>query len=125
MPSVLRPLLISASRSERAEHLVRSSPLTQPLVSRFVSGETFADDQAAAERLAKRGLLVTYDHLGESVTDEGAVRQMVTEYQGYFAAAPRGSHFSLKLSQLGLSIRESLAQEALDTLCADAGRYDH
>jgi proline dehydrogenase len=125
MPSVLRPLLISASRSERAEQLVRSSPLTQPLVSRFVAGETFADARAAAERLAKQGLLVTYDHLGESVTDERAVRQMVVEYQEYFAAAPRGSHFSLKLSQLGLSIREALAQEALETLCADAGRYDH
>jgi proline dehydrogenase len=125
MPSVLRPLLISASRSERAEHLVRSSPLTQPLVARFVAGETFADARAAAERLAKRGLLVTYDHLGESVTDEGAVRRLVAEYQGYFAAAPRGSHFSLKLSQLGLSIRETLAQEALETLCAEAGQYDH
>lgn len=125
MPSVLRPLLISASRSERAEHLVRSSPLTQPLVARFVAGETFADARATAERLVKKGLLVTYDHLGESVTDERAVRQMVADYQTYFAEAPRASHFSLKLSQLGLSIRESLAQEALDTLCTEAGHYDH
>ena len=125
MPSVLRPLLISASRSERAEHLVRSSPVTQPLVARFVAGETFADARIAAERLAKQGFLVTWDHLGESVTDERAVRQMVTDYQAYFAAAPRASHFSLKLSQLGLKIRASLAQEALDTLCIQAGQYDH
>jgi proline dehydrogenase len=94
-------------------------------VDRFVAGETFADARAAAERLGTRGLLVTYDHLGESVTDERAVQQLVTEYQEYFAAAPRASHFSLKLSQLGLSIREALAQEALNTLCAAAGRYDH
>ncbi len=93
MPSVLRPLLLSASRSERAEHLVRSSPLTQPLVARFIAGETFADARAAAERLAAKDLLVTYDHLGESVTDEAAVRRLVAEYQGYFAEAPRGSHF--------------------------------
>lgn len=125
MPSVLRPLLISASRSERAEHLVRSSPFTQPLVSRFVAGETFTDARAASEHLAKKGLLVTYDHLGESVTDERAVRQVVADYRGYFAEAPRESHFSLKLSQLGLTIRESLAQESLDTLCAEAGQYDH
>src|SRR3954453_13728289 len=98
MPSVLRPLLISASRSERAEHLVRSSSFTQSLVTRFVAGEAFADARAAAERLGTRGLLVTYDHLGESVTDEGAVRRMIAEYQGYFAQAPRASHFSLKLS---------------------------
>lgn len=125
MPSVLRPLFISASRSSRAEQLVRSSPVTQPLVARFVAGEEFADALAAAERLARKGLLVTYDHLGEAVTDEGAVRAMIGQYQGYFAAAPRGSHFSIKLSQLGLSIREPLAQEALDTLCAAAAPYDH
>lgn len=125
MGSVLRPLFISASRSSRAEHLVRSSPLTQPLVARFVAGETFADARAAAAQLAGKGLLVTYDHLGEAVGDEGAVRQMVADYRTYFAAASRGAHFSLKLSQLGLSIRESLAQESLVALCTEAAKYDH
>jgi proline dehydrogenase len=125
MGSVLRPLFISASRSSRAEQLVRSSPLTQPLVSRFVAGETFADARATAERLARKGLLVTYDHLGEAVEDEQAVRQMVEEYQTYFAATTRGAHFSLKLSQLGLGIRESLARDSLVTLCTAAAQYDH
>lgn len=125
MGSVLRPLFISASRSERTEHLVRSSPLTQPLISRFVAGETFADARAAAERLAKAGLLVTFDHLGEAVADEGAVREMIAQYQTYFAEAARGSHFSVKLSQLGLSIRESLAKESLTILCTDAAKYGH
>ena len=69
MGSVLRPLFISASRSSRAEHLVRSSPLTQPLVSRFVAGETFADARATAERLARKGLLITYDHLGDTFVE--------------------------------------------------------
>ena len=125
MGSVLRPLFISASRSSRAEQLVRSSPLTQPLVSRFVAGERFTDARTAAEQLARKGLLVTYDHLGEAVEDEAAVRGVVEEYTTYFADAARESHFSLKLSQLGLSVRESLAKESLTTLCAEAARYDH
>ncbi len=125
MGSVLRPIFISASRSSRAEHLVRSSPLTQSLVTRFVAGEAFADALTAATKLATKGLLVTYDHLGEAVDDEGAVRQMVDQYQGYFAAAARGAHFSVKLSQLGLNIRESLARESLITLCTEAATYDH
>lgn len=125
MGSVLRPLFISASRSSRAEQLVRSSPLTQPLVSRFVAGETFADARAAAARLARKELLITYDHLGEAVEDEGAVHRMVEDYRTYFAEAARASHFSLKLSQLGLSIRESLARESLVALCTEAAKYDH
>lgn len=123
--SALRSLLINASRNPKAEQLVRSSPLTQPLVERFVAGETFAAARTAADRLAQGGLLITYDHLGEAVADERAVRAMVESYHGYFAAAPRGSHFSLKLSQLGLAIRESLARETLITLCQEAAKYDH
>jgi len=125
MGSILRPLFISASRSSRAEQLVRSSPLTQPLVARFVAGETFAAARATAERLTRKGLLTTYDHLGEAVANEAAVRSVVEEYKTYFAVAARGSHFSLKLSQLGLSVRESLAEESLVTLCTEAARYDH
>ncbi len=125
MGSVLRPIFLSASRSDRVEHLVRSSPLTQPLVVRFIAGETFTDARAVAERLATKDLRVTYDHLGESVADENAVRRLVAEYQTYFADAPRGAHFSLKLSQLGLSIHESLAAEMLTSLCTDAARYVH
>ncbi len=123
--TALRALLISASRNPQAEQLIRSSPLTQPLVSRFVAGETFAAARAAADRLGASGLRVTYDHLGEAVTDESAVRTMIAQYREYFAAAPAASHFSVKLSQLGLSIRESLAQESLFALCEDAERYGH
>ncbi len=125
MGSVLRPLFNTASRSERAEQLVRSSPLTRPLVARFVAGETFADARAAADRLAKIGLLVTYDHLGEAVADEAAVRGMIAQYQTYFAVAAHGSHFSIKLSQLGLSVREALAKEAVTILCTEAAKYGH
>ena len=123
--SALRQAFITASRSAQAEKIVRSSPLTRPLVQRFVAGDTFMAARSAADRLATGELLVTYDHLGEAITAEAAVREMVHLYKGYFAAAPRGSHFSLKLSQLGLTIRESLAQEALETLCTEAAQYDH
>ena len=125
MGSVLRPIFLSASRSDRFEQMVRSSPLTQPLVSRFVAGDTFADARATAAHLATKSLLATYDHLGEAVTSESAVRQVMEEYQRYFAAAPHGSHFSVKLSQLGLSIREGLAKETLTVLCTDAAQYGH
>ncbi len=123
--TALRAAFIAASRSEGAERLVRSSPLTQPLVSRFVAGDGFAAARAAAERLAAAGLTTTYDRLGEAVRDEAAVRRMVESYAEYFAAAPRGSHFSVKLSQLGLSIRESLARESLVALCEAAETHAH
>jgi len=123
--TALRQAFITASRSSQAEKIVRSSPLTKPLVQRFVAGEAFMAARAAADRLATNGLRVTYDHLGEAITDEAAVREMVQLYRGYFAAAPRGSHFSLKLSQLGLTIRESLARESLDALCTQAAEHDH
>lgn len=123
--AALRTAFLAASRSAQAERLVRSSPLTQPLVTRFIAGDTFALARAAAERLAASGLTVTYDHLGEAVRDEAAVRAIVAEYEGYFAEAPRGAHFSVKLSQLGLSIREELARESLIALCAAAGRAGH
>ena len=123
--TALRAAFIAASRSEGAERLVRSSPLTQPLVGRFVAGDTFTAARAAAERLAAAGLLTTYDRLGEAVRDEAAVGRMVESYRDYFAQAPRGAHFSLKLSQLGLSIRESLARESLVALCGAAETHGH
>ncbi|NBO26222.1 MAG: proline dehydrogenase, partial [Actinobacteria bacterium] len=48
---MLRELLVSASRSEKLEHLVSTSPLSRGVVNRFVAGTTTADVVATVQNL--------------------------------------------------------------------------
>jgi proline dehydrogenase len=74
---------------------------------RFIAGETTAEAIDAARVVETRGLLITLDHLGESV-DSLARADAAT--RDYFEVISRivdsgiGRNISLKLTQLGLSV---------------------
>jgi proline dehydrogenase len=120
---VLRHTLLALSRSGRARRLVTGSRLFRPTVRRFIAGETLDEALAAVAGLNARGLLATLDVLGEAtVTEEGA-RAAAGAYAEVLAAiAARGlqTNVSLKLSQLGLDIAASLAEDLLAGIAAQA-----
>lgn len=116
---VLRQALLAVSRSERAERVVTSSPLTRDVVRRYV-----ADDiGAVVTELTGRGLLVTVDHLGEDVTDRAQAEGAVQAYLSLIERLPAGADVSVKLTALGLRLSEQLALDNAATICeAVAGR---
>jgi proline dehydrogenase len=74
---------------------------------RFIAGETTAEAIAAARAVESRGLLVTLDHLGESLASLAQADRATREYLDILAAivdSGIGRNISLKLTQLGLDV---------------------
>jgi len=83
------------------------TPITRPVVSRFVAGETLAEALPALDELRRAGLRTTVDVLGESVTSREHAAAAVERYLETIAAlVGRGLdvNVSLKLTQMGLDI---------------------
>jgi proline dehydrogenase len=74
---------------------------------RFIAGETTAEAIDAARAVEARGLLITLDHLGESVDSLARADAATREYFeviGRIVDSGIGRNISLKLTQLGLSV---------------------
>nr|WP_155073859.1 proline dehydrogenase family protein [Streptomyces taklimakanensis] len=65
------PVLLAAARSDSIRRIVSAAPVTRPVVDRFVAGERLDQALTTLRALTDRGLEVTFDHLGEDVTDRG------------------------------------------------------
>ncbi|KUJ64590.1 proline dehydrogenase [Streptomyces albus subsp. albus] len=66
---MLGPVLLAAARSDAIRRIVSATPVTRPVVDRFVAGERLAESMSAVRSLSQRGMEVTLDHLGEDITD--------------------------------------------------------
>jgi proline dehydrogenase len=116
---MLRSFFLYLSEAAWAKNMIMKIGPTRRSAHRFVAGDTLAEAIEVVRRLNATGLEVTFDHLGESVTDEAGARQAT---QAYFemmdAIAENGvrATVSLKLTQLGLDIRESLCVENLRSI---------
>jgi proline dehydrogenase len=80
---------------------------------RFVAGETPADAVRVGERLAAKGILATFDLLGEHVHDRGSAERCAGAIRAFLAQVPvtLERNISIKLSQLGLDIAPELCLE--------------
>jgi proline dehydrogenase len=90
---------------------VRRNRLAKKLASRFVAGETIDEAVKAAQELRGRGITVSLDLLGESVTMESealAARDQYLDMLDRMAAADLEVNVSVKLTQMGLDISEEL-----------------
>ncbi|MER6510175.1 proline dehydrogenase family protein [Nonomuraea sp. NPDC001636] len=113
---MLRQAMLAVSKSERAERVITTSPLTRDVVKRYV-----ADDVGEVIReLAHEGLLVTVDHLGEEVTDRRQAEAAVREYLALLDRLPPGGDASVKLTALGLRLSEQVALDNAATICEAA-----
>ncbi|MET9250768.1 proline dehydrogenase family protein [Nonomuraea sp. NPDC003709] len=113
---MLRQALIAISKSERAERLISTSPLTAGVVGRFVAG----DVRGVIGELTRKGLLVTVDYLGEEVTEQAQAEEGVAEYLRLLALLPAGADVSVKLTALGLRLSEGLAFDHAAAICRAA-----
>src|SRR5215471_13973858 len=97
--------------------------LLHGLTQRYVAGEDLADGVVVAETLNTQGLLVSLDHLGESVTSVAAARRAVTAYLDALEAIANEQvegNISLKLTQLGLDLSRELCVGHLRTILGRA-----
>jgi proline dehydrogenase len=118
--------MLAAAGSPRVRAIVESGPF-DPLVSRFVAGDT-DDDAVSVARALTADRLVTLDHLGEDTTDRDQADAIVAAYERILARlggeglAPR-VEVSVKLSALGQSLpvdADKIALEGARRICAAA-----
>jgi proline dehydrogenase len=124
---MIRKLLLVAAGDKRLEHLVSRNRFTKPVVSRYVAGTTLDQAIAVAQELNAKGIDVSLDLLGETVSDLAESAVATSSYvETIHAIAERapGATVSVKLSQLGVGLDPEVCaghlKKLLDT-AAEAG----
>jgi proline dehydrogenase len=82
----MRSVFISLSHRRSLARLAVRSPLTRPVVARFVAGETLDAALPAIAALRRAGLGTTVDVLGESTTSPEQATAAVERYLATVAA---------------------------------------
>ncbi len=125
---MLRSTLLYLSGQRRLAHFVTHNGASRRMARRFVAGESLEEALAAARALNQAGRMVSLDCLGENVTNEAAARQAAESYAGMFdriAGENLDANVSLKLTQLGLDLGETLCQELLESIIARAAGHNN
>jgi len=119
----MRSFLLHLSESKRLAPLIVHNSLSRRVARRFVAGETLDDAVEVARNVNSAMQLASLDLLGENVSDEAGARQAAENYLAIFERIEReklDSNVSLKLTQLGIDLSESLCQELLEKIVAQA-----
>lgn len=122
---ILRAALLWLSRRGRLRRWVETAPLARRLTCRFIAGRSLADALEVSTRLNRMGVLVTLDHLGENVTSSGdaqASRAAYLEALAQIRKLQLDSTVSIKLSQFGLDLSETLCAELVEAVVSEAAR---
>jgi proline dehydrogenase len=106
------------AQSQTLKKLASRYGMRQPssFARRFIAGETIAEALEAARAVEARGMTVTMDLLGESVTTldkaDAATRDYIAVVDAMIASGV-GRNISLKLTQLGLDVDKASAIDNL------------
>jgi proline dehydrogenase len=120
--SALRSLILAAADSPRLQRLVQRYGFRLG-AARFVAGETFDDAVPVLRRLNESGLLTNTTLLGEGVAEEAETRTVVAACRNVLdriQAEALRTNLAVKLTHLGLSIDEELAERNLAELVEHA-----
>jgi len=122
--SMLRSLILAAADSPRMQRFVQRYGFRLG-AARFVAGESLDAAAPVLRRLNEQGLLTNTTLLGEGVRDEAETREVVAAYREVFDrihAEGLRTNVALKLTHLGLSIDEELAQRNVAELVEHAAQ---
>jgi proline dehydrogenase len=106
---VLGPVILAASRSDVTRRVLTTTPLTRPVVGRFIAGETVDGTLPVIKDMTDRGMDVTLDVLGEDVSDPSdalRARDAYLRLADALAALGLGARaeMSVKLSSFGQAL---------------------
>ena len=124
---MLRGSLLYLSEQPQLKTILRG-PLTKPLVSRFVAGETLEEAVQVARKLNTSGMTVALDLLGESVHSAADANMAATQYIALLHAVERAqvqAYASLKLTQMGLDIDPMLCVRNVTHIVAQAAQFNN
>jgi proline dehydrogenase len=122
---VLRSSLLYLSSHKGLRRWMETSPSAARLTSRFVAGLDLKDALDVSERLERECILVSLDHLGESVT---SLREAEDSRDSYLEAlqqlSARGfdASVSIKLTQFGLDLSTGACRASVDRLVSEAAQ---
>jgi len=124
---VLKGTLLYLANRPPVYRLVMRHDLLRGLTQRYVAGEELADGIVVAQTLNTQRLLVSLDHLGESVTNGAESRRAVADYldalEGLAGEQVEGN-ISLKLTQLGLDVSREICVAHLRKILSRARELD-
>jgi proline dehydrogenase len=119
----MRAILLKLSESKRLAPFIMSNGVSRRVARRFVAGETLDDAFEAAHAVNKAGRSASLDLLGENVSDEAGARKAAADYLAMFDRIGQeklNANVSLKLTQLGLDLSESLCEELVGKIVEHA-----
>jgi proline dehydrogenase len=111
---MLRSLFISLSKSGALRSFAMKNRLARKASGRFVSGVTLDQALAPVRELNAKGILVTMDFLGESVTTRPEALASADEavrILEFIAAQKIQGNVSVKLTQLGLELGQEFCRD--------------
>ena len=123
---MLRNTLLYLSNQPTIFRFVRRNRLAKSFANRFVAGETLDTAVAAVAELNAKGITVSLDLLGESVTNEAEARaagRAYIEMLDRIAARKLNANVSVKLTAMGLDISEDLCIAVMREVLERARRY--
>ncbi|MEP6755254.1 MAG: proline dehydrogenase family protein [Chthonomonadales bacterium] len=94
---------------------------------RFIAGERMEETVDSVRQLNAREMTVTLDYLGENVSRPEEAHDSVEYYRRLFKFIfdnRLDANVSLKLTQLGLDISDSLAAQNMRLILEEAAKYD-
>jgi proline dehydrogenase len=121
---MLRPILLALAHQRGLERFALRHPGLRRTARRFVAGEQLEEAVAAVRNLNQAGLTATLDFLGEHTTSPAGATASAEAYRGILDELRRtgiGSNLSLKLTQLGLDVDETLCETLLRGILEHAG----
>ena len=121
---MLRSFFIYLSKAAWAQKLVTSWGFAWRTASRFVAGTILEDAMRVVSELNARGINATLDHLGEHTNTRKEAQQATYDIFATLDAlgtdSTARSNVSIKLTQIGLGLDESLCSQNLERILARA-----
>ena len=129
MYSGSKALFYALSRSAWLKRLASKYGMARrdSFARRFIAGETVEEAIDDARALQARGMLLTLDYLGESVSSSEAAAAATREYVRLIDAIVASGierNISLKLSQLGVDVDRATCVDNLRRILDSAQRHD-
>lgn len=123
---MLRSFLIYLSKAGWAQRMVSGWKIAWQTASRFVAGESIPDAIRAIRELNEKGIVTTLDQLGEHTTTAEEAAQSAESILTIFDEIEKAgvkSNISIKLTQIGMGLDDSLCCENLIRILNRAKEY--
>ncbi len=125
---MLRNTFLGMSNSKDLQDIALHNGMARRFALRFVAGESLAQATRAIMALNGKGIMATFDHLGENVStaDEAiASADAYIEVLNQIERTHIKSNVSLKLTQMGLDVDEELCFRNVSRICQRAKELDN